>query len=115
MRVRLAVALALHDLHDPRGDEGLRKLADDPTSSSLVIPHLELAGNAMPQKDWKTAQRELKWVVKLWPFYADAIFQLAAVEHELGDDAAATARVDQALRLEPTHQGALGLKSILKP
>ena len=113
LRVRLATSLALYDLHDQRGEPALRHLAEDPASSSLVIPHLELGQAAGARKDWQMAKRELLWVVRLWPFYADAIVQLAAVEHELGNDVAARARVDQALQLEPKHGGAFALRAML--
>lgn len=113
LRVRLAVALALHDLGDGRGDIALQALANSPTSSSLVIPHLELGQVAGGRKDWVAAERELTWVAKLWPFYADAIVQLAAVEHELGKNDAALARVDQALQLDPKNRGALSLRAAL--
>jgi hypothetical protein len=114
LRVRLAVALALHDLGDARGDVALQTLADGPTSSSLVIPHLELGQAAGARKDWPAAERELRWVAKLWPFYADAIVQLAAVEHELGKNDAALARVNQALQLDPNNRGALSLRATLR-
>ena len=113
LRVRLATSLALYDLHDQRGEPALRHLAEDPASSSLVIPHLELGQAAGARKDWQMAKRELLWVVRLWPFYADAIVQLGAVEHELGNDVAARARVDQALQLEPKHGGAFALRAML--
>lgn len=115
LRVRLAASLALYDLHDPRGEAALRHLAEDPASSNLVLPHLELGQAAGARKDWRAAERELQWVVRLWPFYADAIVQLGAVEHELGNDAGARARVDQALQLEPKHGGASALRALLPP
>lgn len=114
LRVRLAVALALHDLHDARGDLALRKLADDPVSSSLVLPHLELGQVARAKHDLPTAERELTWVARLWPYYADGITQLGFVEHELGNDTAARARADQALQLEPKNRGALALRAMLR-
>jgi predicted CXXCH cytochrome family protein len=114
LRVRLAAALALHDLHDARGDAALRTLADGAATSSLVIPHLELGQAAGARKDWLTARRELEWVARLWPFYADAIVQLGAVEHELGDDAGARARAEQALQLEPEHRGARALRAMIE-
>ncbi|HEY5945131.1 MAG TPA: multiheme c-type cytochrome [Kofleriaceae bacterium] len=115
LRARLAIALALHDLHDARGDTALQQLADDPASSHLMIPHLELGQAAGARKDWAVAKRELEWVAKLSPYYADAIVQLGAVEHELGNDAGARARAEQALQLEPKHQGALALRGMLPP
>lgn len=113
LRVRLAAALALYDLHDGRGEAALHQLADAPESSSLVIPHLELGQAAGARHDWPTAKRELEWVARMWPFYADAIVQLGDVEHELGDDAAAHARVEQALQLEPKNRQALALRAML--
>jgi hypothetical protein len=114
VRVRLAAALALHDLHDPRGDIALQQLADDPATSHLMLPHSELGQAAGARKDWVAAKRELEWVAKLSPYYVDAIVQLAAVERELGNLGAARQRVEQALQLEPKHRGALALRAELE-
>ena len=104
----------MHDLSDPRGDAALRQLADDPATSSLVIPHLELGRAAGARADWSTARRELLWVARLWPFYVDAIVQLGAAERELGNRDAARARADQALQLDPHHRGALALRGLVR-
>jgi thioredoxin-like negative regulator of GroEL len=113
LRVRLAAALALFDLHDRRGEPALQHLADDPASAHLMIPHLELGQALGGRGDFVGARRELEWVAKLAPYYADPLVQLAAVAAEQGDFKAARARVDQALQLEPKHRGALSLRDKL--
>lgn len=113
LRVRLAVALALHDLRDPRGDAALQRLADDPATSHLILPHSELGDAAGARGDWSAAKRELDWVVRLSPSFTDAIVKLGAVERELGNAKAARRRVDQALQLEPHHRAGTALRSLL--
>ncbi len=110
LRVRLAAALALLDLKDLRGEPALQHLADDPASSHLMIPHLELAQRLGGRGDFAAARREYTWVAKLAPYYADPLVQLAAVAAEQGDFVEARARIEQALQLEPRHRGALGLR-----
>ncbi|MEO8704487.1 MAG: tetratricopeptide repeat protein [Kofleriaceae bacterium] len=111
VRIRLAAALALHDLGDSRGDVALQQLADAPETSHLMLPHLELGQTAGARRDWPAAKRELEWVAKLAPYYADALGQLAAVLVELGELDEARARIDQLLQLEPTHRGGLALRA----
>jgi Flp pilus assembly protein TadD len=65
------------------------------------------------RKDFQTARAQLEWVAKLNPSYADALVDLAAIDAELGDFAAARARVAQVLQLEPHHRGALSLQQRL--
>lgn len=113
LRVQLACALALLDMHDPRGEPALQRLADSPATNHLMLPHLELGMAAGRRKDFQTARKELEWVAKLSPSYTDALVDLAATDAELGDFAAARARVAQVLALEPHHRGALALEAKL--
>jgi len=113
LRVRLAAALALRDLHDARAEAALRALADDPATTRLMPPHLELAQIAAGRHDLKTARKELRTVAHLAPYYSDALVELGALSAEEGDFAEARARVAQALALEPHHKGALQLQGRL--
>jgi len=113
LRVQLACALALSDMHDPRGEPALQKLADSPATDHLMLPHLELGMAAGRRKDFATARKQLEWVAKLSPSYTDALVDLAATDAELGDFTAARARVAQVLQLEPHHRGALALQAKL--
>jgi predicted CXXCH cytochrome family protein len=113
IRVQLACALALLDMRDPRGEPALQRLADAPATSHLMLPHLELGMAAGRRKDYQTARTQLEWVAKLNPSYTDALVDLAATDAELGDFAAARARIAQVLQLEPHHRGALSLQAKL--
>ena len=109
LRVQLAAALALYDMHDARGEPALARLAAAPASAHLMVPHLEL-GNARARRgDLTGARRELTEVVRLAPYHVDALVALAAMAAQQGDLAEARARVAQALALEPHHRGARGL------
>lgn len=107
LRVRLAAALALYDMHDPRGEPALAALAE--TEPHLLVPHLEL-GNARARRgDLAGARRELREAVRLAPYHVDALVALAAMSAQQGDLGEARARVAQALALAPHHRGALAL------
>lgn len=113
VRVRLACALALWDLHDARGEPALQHLADDPATSHLAIPHRELGVAKARRHDYAGARRELDQAVALSPYATDALVELAEIDAELHDFAAARARLDQALALEPHQPRALGLRAKL--
>lgn len=113
LRVQLAVALALADLADPRGEDALRRLAEAPESSHLLAPHTELGPRYAQQGKLQAARHELRQVAALAPYYADALVQLARVEAALGDLTAARARLAQSLQLEPQHAGAKALRTQL--
>jgi predicted CXXCH cytochrome family protein len=114
LRVQLAAALALHDMHDPRGEPALARLANAPATAHLMVPHLEL-GHARAQRgDLTGARRELTRVVQLAPYYVDGLAALAALAAQQGDLVEARARVAQALALEPHHKAALGLAARLR-
>ncbi len=106
LRVRLACALALFDMRDPRGELALAQLARDPATSHLMLPHLELGNAAMRRRDFATGKRELEQVAALAPYFTDALTELAAAYAELGDLAEAKRRVAAVLQLEPNHRAA---------
>jgi hypothetical protein len=110
LRVRLAAALALEDLHDPRGEAALRQLAAAPESANLVIPHFELGRGLARRGDFAGARAELTRVARLSPYFTEALIELAAVIADAGDLNEARARLDQALALEPHHARARDLR-----
>ena len=113
LRVRLAAALALQALGDGRAEPALARLAASPESEHLLQPHLALGPTLARRGDMAGARRELEWVARLTPYYADALVQLAQVAARQGDRAEARARVDQALRLDAHHSAALALRQQL--
>ena len=113
LRVRLACALALYDMHDARGEPALAALADAPATAHLLVPHLELGRAAAAREDWGAARRELTTVVQLAPYFTDAIVELAGVDAELGDLTDARRRVASVLAVEPRNRGGLALAAKL--
>jgi HEAT repeat protein len=113
LRVRLAAALALNAIGDPRAEAALHRLADSPDSAHLLQPHLVLGPLLARRGELAGARRELEWVARLTPYYADALVQLAEVAVRQGDGAEALTRVEQALRLDPTHRQAQALRNRL--
>ncbi|NVB78449.1 MAG: hypothetical protein HOV81_08665 [Kofleriaceae bacterium] len=113
LRVRLACALALLDMGDPRGELALADLASKSPSDQLMIPHLELANAALRRGDLEAARKQLHDVVALAPYMVDALVQLAGVTADLGDLDEARRLALRALALEPHHRGAHDLKAKL--
>lgn len=113
LRVRLAAALALFDLGDPRAEAALHRLAETPASSHLMMPHLELGHLLANRRDLAAARAEMTQVVRLAPYYTDGLVELAAMSAADGDLAEAHARIDQALQLEPHNARALALRAKL--
>ena len=111
LRVRLAAALALHDLRDPRGLSALRRLTEAPASANLLVPHFELGRVAASRGDFASARGELTRVARLSPYFTDGLVELAAVTAAVGDLAEARARIEQALQLEPHHARARELRA----
>jgi hypothetical protein len=110
LRVRLAAALALQDLRDPRGEPALRALAAAPASTNLVIPHFELGRLLARRGDFAGARAELTRVARLAPYFTEALVELAGVSADGGDLAEARARLEQALSLEPHHARARAMR-----
>ena len=115
LRVRLACSLALLDMRDPRGELALTTLANDPATSHLMIPHLELGHAMIRRHDYAAAQKELLQVAQLAPYFADGLVDLAATYASLGNLDEARRRVAAVLQLEPRHRGALALSRKLQP
>jgi hypothetical protein len=113
LRIRLAAAVTLHDLRDPRGESALRKLADAPESSHLLLPHAELGPLFARRGDFDAARKELTAVARLAPYFIDPLVQLAAIAASQGDLVEARARIAQVLALEPQHRAARALRDRL--
>jgi hypothetical protein len=111
LRVRLMAALTLYDLHDPRGEPALRRLAGAPATSSLMAPHFELGRAAASHGDFTAARAELTQVVRLSPYFVEGLIELAATAAAAGDLIEARTRIEQALQLEPHHGGARALRA----
>jgi hypothetical protein len=94
--VRQAAALALFALGDARAEALLVRLAEDPSSSHLMQPHVALARVALRAGDLGRARAELETVARLTPYFGEALVQLAKVAARQGDTAAADARLDEA-------------------
>jgi hypothetical protein len=113
LRVRQAAAIALFNMKDPRAESALKQLTTAPESQHLLQPHVQLGQIYAARKDLTAARRELEWVVKLAPYYADALVQLATFAFAQNDLVDARARLAQAFALEPRHKNGLALKAQL--
>jgi cytochrome c552/HEAT repeat protein/cytochrome c554/c'-like protein len=106
--VRQNAALLLASAHDPRGEAALAKLAADPATSGLFRPHVMLSVAAANRGDLDTATREIDTALALAPYVADALVFRADIDARRGDLAAAREHLQEALRFNPSHRGALG-------
>jgi HEAT repeat protein len=107
IHVRQMAALVLSSMHDPRGARAVEKLAADPATRNLMRPHIILAIAAANRNDLATAQRELTFVVDEVPYATDAAVMLADIAIRRNDRSAATMWLDEAIRFNPAHRGAL--------
>lgn len=106
IQVQQAAAVTLASFGDARGFAQLQRLAGEAGTSSLVRPHLMLAGRAMREARFDDAVRELQAVVQHMPYYSDGLVMLADAEVRRGNRAAAIDDLREALRFTPDHQGA---------
>jgi HEAT repeats/Cytochrome c554 and c-prime/Doubled CXXCH motif (Paired_CXXCH_1) len=109
LRVRLAAAMALAAIADPRAEAAMRALADDPTTSDLLPPRMWLGGHLARRGDLAAARRYLGGAVQLSPYNTEALWHLAEVVARQGDLALARRLITRALALEPAYQPALDL------
>jgi hypothetical protein len=107
LQVRQGAALFLASLHDPRGEPALLKLAGDPATRALFRPHVMLSVAAGNRGDYDTATREIDTALALAPYASDALVFRADLEARHGNLAAARAELQEALRFNPSHRGAL--------
>ncbi|HWW62662.1 MAG TPA: ammonia-forming cytochrome c nitrite reductase subunit c552 [Thermoanaerobaculia bacterium] len=101
LQVREAAALVLGD------EAALRKLADDPATHALFRPHVMLSIAAANRGDMDGALREIDAAIAQAPYVGDALVFRADILARRGDLAGARAELEEALRFEPGHRGAL--------
>jgi Flp pilus assembly protein TadD len=102
-----SAAVALTSLGDLRGVEALEKLAADPRGSHLVTVQFSLAIQKMRSKDPAGAIPILEKVLTLAPYHVEANVMLADALVRTGRRTEARARLEEALRFDPQHKGAL--------
>ncbi|HVG23689.1 MAG TPA: multiheme c-type cytochrome [Thermoanaerobaculia bacterium] len=107
LQVRETAVLLLADAGDPRAEPALRKLASDPATSSLFRPHVMLSIAAANRGNFETARREIDAALDRAPYVADALVFRADIDARRGDFAAARRGLEEALRFDPRHRGAL--------
>jgi tetratricopeptide (TPR) repeat protein len=106
--VRQNAALVLASIHDPRGEPALAKLAGDPATRSLFRPHVMLSVAAANRGDFAVATREIDAALALAPYVADALVFRADIDARRGNPTAAREGLQEALRFDPRHRGAVG-------
>jgi tetratricopeptide (TPR) repeat protein len=107
LQVRENAALVLASVGDLRGEAALAKLAHDSTTGALFRPHVMLSIAAANRGDLETASKEIDAALALAPYVPDAIVFRADLDARRGDLAAARAELQEALRFNPKHRGAL--------
>ncbi|HKR66041.1 MAG TPA: ammonia-forming cytochrome c nitrite reductase subunit c552 [Thermoanaerobaculia bacterium] len=107
LQVRQNAALLLASLRDPRGEPALAKLAGDPATRGLFRPHVMLSVAAANRGDFDAATREIDTALSLAPYASDALVFRADIDARRGNLAAARAELEDALRFNPSHRGAL--------
>ncbi|MBV9497479.1 MAG: ammonia-forming cytochrome c nitrite reductase subunit c552 [Acidobacteria bacterium] len=107
VEVRQAAALVLASFGDARATPALQKLANDPATRGLVRPHIALGIAAARRGDFDAATRELTVAVDEVPYAIDALVLLADLDARRGNLASARNWLEEALRFNPSHRGAL--------
>jgi len=107
LQVRQSAALFLASARDPRGEPALAKLANDPATRALFRPHVMLSVAAGNRGDYETATREIDTALTLAPYAADALVFRADLDARRGNLPAARTELQEALRFNPSHRGAL--------
>jgi hypothetical protein len=108
LQVRQTAALVLGSFHDPRAQPALLKLKSDPATQRLFRPHVMLSIAAANRGDSDTALKEIDLALAQAPYVADALVFRADLDARRGNMAAAKAELQEALRFDPRHRGALG-------
>jgi hypothetical protein len=107
IEVRQAAALVLASFADPRALPALERLAREPATRGLVRPHIALGITAAKRGDFDAATRELTTAVDEVPYATDALVLLADINARRGNLPAARQWLEEALRFNPSHRGAL--------
>jgi hypothetical protein len=105
--VRQTAALVLASFADPRAVPALERLAKEPATRGLVRPHIALGITYAKRGDFDAATRELTVAVDEVPYATDALVLLADINARRGNMPAARAWLEEALRFNPSHRGAL--------
>jgi hypothetical protein len=105
--VRQTAALVLASFNDLRAEAALRKLATDPATHTLVRPHISLAISAAKRGDFDGARKEIDAALAEAPYVTDALVFRADLFARRGDLAGAKASLEEALRFDPSHKGAI--------
>jgi hypothetical protein len=111
LQVRESAALVLGSFHDPRGETALRKLADDPATHGLFRPHVMLSVAEANRGDMTAALNDIDAALAEAPYAADALVFRSDILARRGDLAASRADIEEALRFDPRHRGALARRS----
>lgn len=104
--VRHTTALLLARMSDPRAEGALRKMARDPSTSGLLMPHFALGLLAMRQGDLVAATTRLEQAIRLAPYFVDGLLALSDVYVQKGQLTPARDRLSDALRIAPDHRAA---------
>jgi Tfp pilus assembly protein PilF len=92
---------------DARAEPALARLASDPNTATLVWPHV-LLGNAAAQRgDIDRAEQEMNRALDIVPYLPDALVFLADIRMRRNDPTQARAYVEEALKFDVRHRGAL--------
>lgn len=108
VKVRERAAVVLTMFRDPRAEPALQRLASDPTTSTLVWPHILLGTAAGQRNDIARAEQEMQRALDLTPYLPDALVFLADIRMRSHDRVQARANLEEALRFDPRHRGATG-------
>jgi len=107
LHVRQAAGLVLAAFGDARGFKVLQALAADPASRALVKPHIMLGIAAANRGDFITARSELELALVEAPYITDALVFLADIHARQDDLPGARTLLEDALRYDPQHAGAI--------
>jgi tetratricopeptide (TPR) repeat protein len=113
LRVRVAAAVALAAIGDPRTEAAMRAFVDDPETSDLMQPRMWLGGQLARAGNLDEARRHLARAVQLSPYHPEALWHLAEVTARQGDVTQAQRLIDRVLALDPKHQGVTRLRARL--
>jgi HEAT repeat protein len=108
VKVRERAAVILSMFGDSRAEPALERLAADPTTATLVWPHVLLGTAAGQRGDLARAEQEMNRALDVVPYLPDALVFLADIHMYRHERAAARESLNEALRFDPRHRGANG-------
>ena len=113
--VRQMAALVLTALGDPRAQAALRHLADDPQTSGLARPHLNLGMAELQRGNPNQGIEDLEHAVDRMPYLSDALAALARAYLGTGRPGLARERAMEALHFAPQNATAARVLAQLPP